>query len=193
MYVEESWETPFGPQPMDASLSGELVSSGAATSAPKGFSDNTVEVLLPFVKRFFPDTPIIAVHSPSSQGALHLSAALDDLLEARKLTAVYMGSADLTHYGPNYGFSPKGTGSQAVKWVKEENDRSIVDKALAMDSQGVLNDANQRHNTCSAGPIASVIASAARHKVEKGLLLDYYTSFDIIPNSSFVGYAAIVY
>ena len=44
-----------------------------------------------------------------------------------------LGSTDLTHYGYNYGFTPKGTGEAAVEWVKNENDRKIVD---LMTTQG---------------------------------------------------------
>jgi AmmeMemoRadiSam system protein B len=124
---------------------------------------------------------------------MRLATEVDALLSENGLTVVYIGSADLTHYGPNYGFTPRGKGEAAVKWVKEENDRSLIDKALAMDASGLLGDAAARHNTCSAGPIAAVVASAARHGIKKGTLLEYYTSYDVTPDSSFVGYAAIVY
>ena len=62
-----------------------------------------------------------------------------------------------------------------------------------MDSQGVLDDARLRHNTCSAGPIASVISSVSRHGKERGTILEYYTSYDVMPGSSFVGYVSLVY
>jgi MEMO1 family protein len=192
-YTDDSWETPFGPQPLDRDLSADLVSSGEAVAAYSDFADNTVEIQLPLVRRFFPDTPMIAVHSPASQRALQLGLAVNSLLSARGLTAVYIGSADLTHYGPNYGFSPKGTGAAALRWVKEENDRSLIDKALAMDATGVLGEASAKRNTCSAGPIASVIASVSALEVRQGSLLEYYTSHDIAPDVSFVGYAAILY
>lgn len=192
-YTEDAWETPLGDQPMDSSFCGELVSSGEAVAAYGGFSDNTVEIQLPFVKRFFPDIPVIAVHSPSSDGAVRLGEAVHGLLAKRGLTAIYLGSSDLTHYGPNYGFAPQGTGISAVKWVKEENDRSLIEKAVAMDARGLIQGARTLHNTCSAGPIASVIASVSLRGVKSGSLLEYYTSYDIAPNSSFVGYAAIVY
>lgn len=192
-YGDEGWETPFGVHPIDTELTDELISRGTATAAPSHFTDNTIEVQLPFVGYFFPDTPIVAVHSPASEAALSLSAAIDELLDSRGLSATYIGSADLTHYGPNYGFSPKGTGAEAVDWVKSDNDRSLIEKALAMDAQGLLADARDKHNSCSPGPIASVIGSAKRRGVRQGRLLDYYTSYDIAPGSSFVGYAAIVY
>ncbi len=193
IYTEEAWDTPFGPQPIDQVLSEELASRGEALRATSRFTDNTVEVLLPFVKHFFANTPIIAVHSPSSQRALRLGDAVDTLLQEKGLTAVFVGSADLTHYGPNYGFSPMGSGAAAVKWVKEDNDRSLLNKALAMDAQGLLDDAMLRHNTCSAGPIASVVTSVSRRGAKHGSLIEYYTSYDIMPNSSFVGYAGIVF
>jgi AmmeMemoRadiSam system protein B len=193
IYTEDEWETPFGPLPIDYDLSEEIASRGEALRATQTFSDNTVEVLLPFVKYFFPKTQIIAVHAPSSSRAVQLAHAVDALLKEKGRSAVFVGSADLTHYGPNYGFSPMGTGTGAVKWVKEDNDRSLIDKALAMDARGLLEEASFRHNTCSAGPIASVVTSVSLNGVEHGNLLEYYTSYDVMPNSSFVGYAAMVF
>ena len=193
VYPEEWWETPLGPQPMDAQTAASLVTQGKGVAASRMCNDNTVEIQLPMIKRFFPDTPLIAVHAPASTRALSLAEAVAGLLASKGLSAVYIGSADLTHYGPNYGFTPKGQGKEAVQWVKEENDRALIEKALAMDAENLINEAQIKHNTCSAGPIAAVIASVARLGVKKGKLLDYYTSYDVIPGSSFVGYAAIVY
>ncbi len=193
VYCEDAWESPFGPIPMDSELARGIVSSGEATPSPDGFDDNTVEVLLPFVRHMFPDALLLAVHSPAWMGAVALGQTVQSMLAESHLTAVYVGSADLTHYGPNYRFSPHGAGTSAVTWVKEENDRSVIDMALAMDAEGVIEDARSRKNTCSPGPIASVIASASRHGVKSGKLLEYYTSYDVMPNSSFVGYAAIIY
>ncbi len=192
-YTEDAWETPFGPLTIDTELTSELLTARAGVKAPAQFVDNTIEVQLPFVRYFFGAVPIIVGHSPASMKALQLTSRIQNLLQASKLRAVFLGSADLTHYGPNYGFSPKGSGGAAVEWVKEENDRALIDKALAMDAEGVIRDSEIRQNTCSAGPIASVVAAARNAGIEKGTLLDYYTSFDVIPNSSFVGYAALIF
>lgn len=193
VYTEEWWETPLSPQPMDARLAAQLVTGGKAVAASRMFSDNTVEILLPLIRRFFPDTPLLAVHAPSSMNAVSLAKAVSELLTAHGFTAAFIGSADLTHYGPNYGFAPKGVGKSAVRWVKEDNDHALVERALAMDAETLLSDARVKHNTCSAGPIAAVIASVAGLGVRQGTLLDYYTSYDVMPDASFVGYAAIVY
>jgi hypothetical protein len=193
VYTEDSWETPLGLVPMETAFARALISSGDAVEAGIAYADNTVEIQLPFVSRFFGGTPVIALHSPAGQGAIRLASAVTDRLKEKGLKAVFLGSSDLTHYGPNYGWSPKGTGPEAVDWVKHENDRSIIEKAVAMDSHGVLQDQHSRQNTCSAGPIASVVSSVSAYGRDKGRLLEYYTSYDVMPGSSFVGYAAIVF
>jgi MEMO1 family protein len=193
VYTEDAWETPLGPQKIDSEFSRELVRLGVGQAAGAGFVDNTVEIQLPFIKCFFEDVPIIAIHSPASTGAVDLALAVDSLLDKPGYSAVYVGSADLTHYGPNYGFMPMGKGAASVEWVKNFNDKSIVDKATAMNVEGVLEDAVTLHNTCSAGPIVSVMVSVEKFGVTTGRLVEYYTSYDIQPASSFVGYASIVY
>jgi AmmeMemoRadiSam system protein B len=193
VYTEDAWETPFGEHPMDSIFARDLVAANEAVEAPSRFADNTVEVQLPFVSHFFPDVPLIAIHSPASDRAVKLGEVIASVLVTKGMSAVFIGSADLTHYGPNYGFSPQGEGNVAVEWVKNQNDRSVIDKALEMDASGVIADARAKHNTCSSGPIASVIASCAKHGISKGNLVEYYTSYDVMPGTSFVGYAAIVY
>ena len=193
VYTEDAWETPFGNLTMNAGLADELIAETGAMAAPDTFSDNTVEIQLPFVKWFFSKSILVAAHSPASMAASSFAASLCDLLKRRRLSAVFLGSADLTHYGRNYDFAPQGTGDDAVKWVKEVNDRTVVNKALAMDSEGIVSDAARLHNTCSPGPIVSAITCASMHGSRRGHLIDYFTSYDVMPGSSFVGYAAIVY
>ena len=42
---------------------------------------------------------------------------------------VCIGSTDLTHYGPKYGFTPEGAGLSGIEWAKEANDKSFIDLA----------------------------------------------------------------
>lgn len=193
VYADQGWETPMGTHPLDYETALELSEKGSVKIAGRDFMDNTAEVQLPFLAYFFPDVPTLAVHSPSSHEAIELGRTITQHYASKNLSAIYIGSADLTHYGPNYGFTPKGTGPQALKWVKEENDRRLVENALDMNATELINDAAPTKNTCSAGPIASVIASCKERDVSKGHLVEYYTSYDISPGDSFVGYAAIVY
>lgn len=193
VYAEDAWETPLGNLSMNRELSEELISMTNAIRAPEKFSDNTVEIQLPFVKWFFPKSILIAAHSPASMEARSFANFLCEMLKKKNLTAVFLGSADLTHYGSNYGFTPKGSGESAVEWVKRVNDQSLVKKALNFDIQGVLDDARELQNTCSPGPIVSAMTCASSNGSQQSHLIDYYTSYDIMPGASFVGYAAIVY
>jgi hypothetical protein len=192
-YPEREWETPLGNQPLDHESARELAEMGVLDFAGPRFSDNTVEVQMPFLAYFFPDAPILAAHSPSSQTALSLGKDIAKYFKSKGLSVIYIGSADLTHYGPNYGFAPKGVGPEALAWVKEDNDRRLIDNALKMNAQDLIQDSSERQNTCSAGPIASVISSCSEIGANEGRLIEYYTSYDVMPGDSFVGYAAIVY
>jgi AmmeMemoRadiSam system protein B len=62
-----------------------------------------------------------------------------------------------------------------------------------MDPEDLLRHAQENDSACSAGASASAIATCKALGVEKGILLDYYTSYEIMPDDSFVGYAGIVY
>ena len=154
--------------------------------------DNTVELQLPLVKYFFPKAKIIAIYLPPSEKAVKLGKVLAEITE--NIPAVVIGSTDLTHYGPNYGFAPKGTGKGALDWVKNENDANIIEAMLNMDAENTLFLANNEHSACSAGAAAGVMGYVRQKDFEcKGYLIDYYTSYDIKPCDSFVGYVGIGY
>ena len=106
---------------------------------------------------------------------------------------ICIGSTDLTHYGPNYGFMAKGLGPSSVEWVKKENDRLFIEQALQMNAEGLLRHAVENDSACSPGAVASAVTTCKALGAEHGVLLDYYTSYDIMPDDSFVGYAGIVY
>ena len=105
---------------------------------------------------------------------------------------VVLGSTDLTHYGPNYGFAPNGHGPEAVKWVKEVNDKKFIDQALKLDGPGMLKAAQADQSACSAGGAVAAVAAAKAQGAQKAALIDYYTSYDVMPGDSFVGYAGMV-
>jgi AmmeMemoRadiSam system protein B len=113
--------------------------------------------------------------------------------QAKGISIVAIGSTDLTHYGPNYGFMAKGGGPKSVEWVKKENDQGFITEALRMDGEGLLKHAAEHYSACSAGAAASAVATSKKLGAGKGMLLEYYTSYDIMPDDSFVGYAGIVY
>jgi AmmeMemoRadiSam system protein B len=125
--------------------------------------------------------------------AEQLGKEVAEIAKKEGIPILAIGSTDLTHYGPNYGFLKKGVGPASVAWVKKENDKGFIDRALKMDAEGLLNHALENDSACSAGAAVSAMATCKALGSEKGVLLDYYTSYDIMPDDSFVGYAGILY
>jgi hypothetical protein len=62
-----------------------------------------------------------------------------------------------------------------------------------MDGPGALEHAARSQSACSAGGAVSAMAAARALGSDKGCLVDYYTSHDVMPGDSFVGYAGILF
>lgn len=190
-----AFDTPLGPVAADSGLLDALASEEAVEE--DGFRDNTVEVLLPFVKRYFPAARMLWLRVPNDARALGIGALAARKARALGRKAVAIGSTDLTHYGPDYGFAPKGTGRAALDWVRGENDSAIIDAFLAMDGEAALLAGEERQAACSAGAAAAAIAFAREMGATEVRLLGYGTSADRADGRSsgeplqFVGYCAV--
>ena len=191
--AEEFWETPLGDIEIDTTFVKNLMRRIETKKENPSSGDNTIEIQLAMVKHFFPEAKLVAIRSPFSLKAKALGEAVADIAREEGIHILAIGSTDLTHYGPNYGFLAKGAGPSALEWVKMENDKGFVDRALKMDTEGLLKHALEHDSACSAGAAASAIATCKSLGAEKGILLDYYTSYDILPDQNFVGYAGILY
>lgn len=160
------------------------------------YRDNTVEVLLPFAKRFFPEARLLWLRVPNDESSEGLGALVAETAMALGRKAVAVGSTDLTHYGPGYGFCPKGRGPEALEWVRGVNDKAIVDAFLGMDAPSALFLGEARQAACSAGAAAAAIGFAKALGRNKATLLGYGTSAEagIEENpEQFVGYCAVAY
>ena len=192
---EGSWSTPLGDLQVDNELAQRLASEFPfhEETASRYEQDNTIELQLPFVKYFFPHVKILPIGLPPALASLKIGERVAEISEAIGRKTIILGSTDLTHYGYNYGFTPKGVGEEAVEWVKNENDKRIVNLMLQMDAEGVVNESLENQNACCSGAAATAIAVAKRLGAKKGEKLIYTTSYDIRPNSSFVGYVGVVF
>lgn len=193
VWTEEVCETPMGDLLIHKGFVEKLMKSMELRKESPSSGDNTVEIHLAMIKYFFPGARLVAIRSPLSMKAETLGVAVARIAKEEKISLLAIGSTDLTHYGPNYGFLKKGTGPSSVRWVKTENDRGFIDLALKMDGAGLLKYALENESACSAGAVVASVATCKELGVEKGTLLDYYTSYDIMPDESFVGYAGIIY
>ncbi|MBM4295275.1 MAG: AmmeMemoRadiSam system protein B [Deltaproteobacteria bacterium] len=190
LVMDEAWETPLGDLPLAVEFYDPL--KRRLTLKEEYPGDNTIEVQLPMVKYFFPQAKVLALRGPHSAKAMELGEAVAEVARELKVSLLVFGSTDLTHYGPNYGWSPKGFGAEAVKWVKEVNDKRFIDETLKLDAAGMLRAGAEDQSACSAGGAAAAVAAAKKLGAGKARLVDYYTSYDVMPGDSFVGYLGAV-
>jgi len=192
--MEDAVRTPFGPMPIDTELRSVLQESSGGME--DRFRDNTVEVLLPMVRFFFPQAKLLWLRLPSETSSL--DAGKNIAKEAAKLNRKIniLASTDLTHYGRNYGFSPHGTGKAALHWVREVNDANFIRAVESGKGDEVLRCAERDHSACSAGAVLGAMGFAEEAGLGKACVLEYATSADVLEGEtpdSFVGYAAFAF
>ena len=156
-------------------------------------NDNSVEVLLPILKYYYNNSKLVWLRIGSGNEAIDLGIKIHSIAKKLKRKIVVLGSTDLTHYGSVFSFSPKGAGSKAINWVKNSNDKDIVNNMLKMNCKAVLASASNNKSACSPGGAVAAIKFAELSGINSGELIGYKNSFDISPSESFVGYTGIVF
>ncbi len=186
---EVGFETPFGHLEADSDLLSSL--SRRFDVREDHATDNTVEVQLPLVHHLAPHARIAALRCPPAPCAEEVGRFIAEFAAERERLIFVVGSTDLTHYGPAYGFVSDQAGGDPSLWVREKNDRPIVDAMVRLDADLVIRLALERHAACSSGAAAAAIGYAVRRGSRRGELIEYAQSSDVRPDASFVGYAAI--
>jgi len=191
---EDAVRTPFGMLPIDTSLRQSL--EDALGGKEDRYRDNTIEVLLPMVHYFFPDANLLWLRLGAEIESFDAGKTVSRAAAELKRKIVVLASTDLTHYGSNYGFSPKGRGRAALRWVREVNDANFIKAVEAGDAARVLRCAEEERAACSAGAVLGAMGFAHEEKLGKARLLEYAVSSDVTGEEdpdSFVGYAAFVW
>jgi len=195
------WETPLGNVGIDEMIADWLLDKKlvvADSLAHKG--EHSIEVQVPFIQHLFPEAEILPIIVPPSEQAVSLGEAFGDIMKLKAgKKIVCIGSTDLTHYGPRYGFTPMGTGAEALKWADKVNDQKFIDLALKLEAQSLLTSAAENCNACGAGAAAAAVAAAKKLGKTEGLLLAHTNSNEIMlrkmgtTSAESVGYAAIIF
>ncbi|MDR3122829.1 MAG: AmmeMemoRadiSam system protein B [Treponema sp.] len=189
--VEDAVATPLGAMPLDRELGAEV--SRALGCRPDRSGDNTVEVLVPMAHYRFPRAKLLWLRFPADKSAFDAGRELARVAARLGRKLAVLGSTDLTHYGENYGFSPRGEGEAALAWVREVNDAGFIEAVRSGDPDGILRRAEEDRSACSAGAVLGALGFALERGAGNARLAAYGTSADQSPGevpASFVGYAA---
>lgn len=198
IYTSGAWNTPVGAIKIDEVTAQEIVDAGKGIlfdnpSAHDG--EHSIEVQTPFIKYFFPEAKIVPIAVIPDEGAVNVGEIVASVAKQSQKKIVAIGTTDLTHYGYNYGFIPKGTGEKALKWMNK-NDQSIIDLAVNLKAEKIIPEAQEHRNACGAGAFSAAVAFARSLGAQKGRILNYTTSFDVMPDYEFsmgVGYVGMVF
>jgi AmmeMemoRadiSam system protein B len=201
VYDRGFWGTPLGEIAIDEELADALIGTGTAVSEMQAHSrEHSIEVQVPFIQHLFAGAKILPVLVPPMEQAVGLGEAVGDIIsEENSKKVVVIGSTDLTHYGPRYGFSPMGTGAKALRWASSVNDKEFIDLALGLEPVKLLESAAKNCNACGAGAAAATITAAKKLGKTTGLLLAQTDSNEVMmqkmgtASADSVGYAAIVF
>ena len=195
VFQGRAWNTPLGAIDNASELAVPLAALLGLEDEPVSPQrpDNAVELHLPFVRHFFPHAKLLMVGVAAAPIASEVGERTGELVRHSQRRAVFIGSTDLTHYGPNYGYAPHGSGQEAVAWVRDEHDRGFIAEVLKQDATGILAHAEAYRSACCPGAVVATLAALAAYGHGcKPRLVDQSQSCDFHPSSSFVGYASIV-
>lgn len=187
---QSSYSTPLGPIRADRGL-GELLERELGAERDLA-ADNTVEVHLPMVRYRFPEAEALWVRAPNDESASRLGEWLAEYSRKVGRRLFVLGSTDLCHYGPNYGWEPAGGGEAGRGWARGADE--AISRAFEDMSEGpALELARVRRAACSVGAALAAMSFARAFACRRGELLALVSSLDTAPAESFVGYCAIAY
>jgi MEMO1 family protein len=158
--------------------------------------EHAVEVELPLIQATWPLAQILPIEVPPESSAVELGRSVARVVAAAGLSAIYLASSDLTHYGPNYRFTPAGVGEAAMQWAME-NDRRVLRIITDMTPEKIVPEVRTQNNACGAGAIAAMMAACLEQGASKAVVLRHTSSYQTLaavapqtPDNA-VGYASV--
>jgi AmmeMemoRadiSam system protein B len=201
LFAEGSWQTPLGLAHVDARLA-ERVLAGTSLIEDDPYpheAEHSIEVQVPFVQYLFDQARILPILVEPSGRAAEVGQAVARAVQAGGANVLYVGSTDLTHYGPGYGFLPEGAGPEGLTWAKDVNDRRLIELMRQLRAEDVVREASEHHNACGAGAIAATLAACRSAGARNGVLLSHVSSNEVARSlgqgagQDAVGYAGMVF
>ena len=189
------WETPLGTIPINSDLAEKIHTGIVDCDDMAHRSEHSIEVQLPFLqyvakeKKF--DFVPICMMMQDAKTATEVGTILAEVLQKASKKAVIVASSDFSHAGFNYMSMPP-EGLRVDSYAKAQ-DHLAIEKILALDPEGLIETVHDKNITmCGYGPVASMLVAAKKLGATKAELLKYGTSYEVHPDTSCVGYGALV-
>ena len=194
-----TWRVPGGDSRQPEEVERRLSESPSLFAIDDRFHlhEHAVEVELPLIQQAWPNAAVLPIEVPVLENAVEIGVETATKIRQAGLAAVYLASSDLTHYGPNYRFTPMGVGQAALDWAKE-NDRRLLTLVTDMRAEQVVPEVRQNLNACGAGAIAAMLGACREMGASRGEILRHANSCDTLADvapqrpDNAVGYASVV-
>lgn len=188
LFPEGVFETPLGDVPIDAPGAQALAASPLVIPMPAVHRrEHSLELQLPFVRRLFPDVPMVPllIGSQTRDTIVGLGEALARAFGARR--ALLVASTDLSHY-----FDARTAGTL---------DSRVTSHLATFDPEGLLElyegypeHERGRYVACGGGAAIAVMLAARALGATDGRLLAYAHSGEVSGDyDGVVGYAAAAF
>lgn len=199
VYDRGAWETPLGRAVIDEELAGRVVEAAPAALADVEAHEmeHSIEVEVPFIQYLAPGAKLLPIIVSPMKMAAEVGRIVARAAGELGRRVVFLGSTDLTHYGPRYQFAPRGVGPEGIRWAKEVNDRQLLDRVVNLQADEVVREAAEHHNACGPGAVAATIAAAQAMGATAAHVLRHTNSDEALcarygQMEDAVGYAGVV-
>jgi MEMO1 family protein len=163
-----SWATPLGELHIDEDLARRFVRDRRIVDNPSPHRyEHAIEVQVPLIQHLLPNVKIVPVGVRPSLEASEIGRFCASQVAEIGRKIAFLGSTDLTHYGPAFGFEPHGRGAAGVHWAKEVNDRRLITLIETLNSDAVVPEALANHNACGPGAVAATIGAMLELGVDR--------------------------
>lgn len=160
VYTGGFWRTPLGSVAIDAELAALFVKNESIADAPGAHEyEHSLEVQVPFLQRLLPKARIVPINVRPGPEAVEVGQFCAARVQTANRRVAFVGSTDLTHYGPSFGFEPHGRGAGGIRWAKEVNDRRLISLIAAMKAEEVVPEVEMNRNACGAGAVAALVSA----------------------------------
>jgi hypothetical protein len=195
----ESWSIPGGAFDVALNLSGSLGRSSDLFVTDDRFHvrEHAVEVALPLIRVVWPNARLLPIEVPLVESAPQIGRLTAQVVLDKGLSAVFLASSDLTHYGPSYQFAPAGIGVAALNWAKE-NDRRLLRLVQNLEIAQIVSEVRGHLNACGGGAIAAMLAACKEAGATAARVQVHANSYETLarvapqPPTNAVGYAAVI-
>ncbi|HET7617088.1 MAG TPA: AmmeMemoRadiSam system protein B [Vicinamibacterales bacterium] len=189
VYPEGAFETPLGPAAIDAALADRLLKAGRVMHPLPDVhgGEHSLEMQLPFVRRLWPDTPIVPLLMgyQTRETIIDCASALASGLAGSR--ALLVASTDLSHY------------FDAARAMSL--DARVRDCVAAFDADRLLElferypaGERGRYVACGGGPAIAVMRAARALGGRDSVVLKYAHSGDVSgDHHAVVGYLAAAF